>query len=146
MPDEVDTRSLMRHLASAGHTLYVPYIQSFRRREMRFVKADGPMRANRFGIAEPTTTAARMPSSQLDVVFVPLVGFDHRGARLGMGAGFYDRAFAFRLRRLHWRKPVLVGLAFACLEVERIPEHSHDVRLDAVVTEHGVVIPPGGLT
>lgn len=143
LPDEVDTAALIRRLEAVGHTLYVPRIQSFRRRELRFVRAIGPLRRNRYGIPEPYDHGRRVRATELDVVFVPLVGFDRRGARLGMGAGFYDRAFAFRQRRSHWRKPLLVGLAFSCLEVERIPEHSHDVRLDAIVTEHGVVIPPG---
>ena len=56
----------------------------------------------------------------LDIVFLPLVGFDRFGVRLGTGGGFYDRAFAFRHGRASWRAPRLVGLAYAFQEVERI--------------------------
>jgi 5-formyltetrahydrofolate cyclo-ligase len=58
--------------------------------------------------------------------------------RLGMGAGFYDRAFAYRRWRRAWHKPRLIGIAYAFQEVPRIVPAAHDVRLDAVVTEEGV--------
>src|SRR5690606_24554150 len=73
----------------------------------------------------------------LDVIFVPLVAFDSRGTRLGMGAGYYDRALAFRLLRKHWRGPKPIGLAYDYQRLPRIEPAPHDVPLDAVVTERG---------
>ena len=55
------------------------------------------------------------PSTLGDVVFLPLVGFDSRGVRLGTGGGFYDRAFAFRRWRSVWHTPRLIGLAYSLL-------------------------------
>jgi 5-formyltetrahydrofolate cyclo-ligase len=72
------------------------------------------------------------------VVFLPLLGFDPEGTRLGSGAGYYDRVFAFRRRRHSWHRPLLVGLAYGCQQVEHIDLGRHDVPLDAVVTELGV--------
>ncbi len=74
----------------------------------------------------------------LDLVLVPLVGFDARGHRLGMGAGFYDRRFVFLRHRRTWRKPLLIGLAFEVRRVERLAEAAHDVPLWGVVTERAV--------
>lgn len=74
----------------------------------------------------------------LDLVLVPLVGFDSRGQRLGMGAGFYDRHFAFLRHRMTWRRPLLVGLAFDVQRVDRLAEAAHDVPLWGVVTERGI--------
>jgi 5-formyltetrahydrofolate cyclo-ligase len=74
----------------------------------------------------------------LDLVLVPLVGFDPRGHRLGMGAGLYDRHFAFLRHRRTWRRPLLVGVAFEAQKVERLTEAEYDVQLDGVVTECGV--------
>jgi 5-formyltetrahydrofolate cyclo-ligase len=73
------------------------------------------------------------------VVFLPLVGFDRHGLRLGTGGGYYDRAFAFRRWRSAWHAPRLVGLAYAFQQVERITPASHDVLLDAVVTDEGII-------
>jgi 5-formyltetrahydrofolate cyclo-ligase len=70
---------------------------------------------------------------------LPLVGFDAHGMRLGMGAGFYDRAFAYRRWRRAWRGPRLIGVAYAFQQVPRILAAQHDVHLDAVVTDKGVL-------
>ena len=95
------------------------------------------MRRNAFGIPEPLAGEA-IGARWLDLVLVPTVAFDARGARLGMGAGYYDRALEFRRRLAHWRGPRIVGLAFDCQQVARIPLGPHDIPLDAIVTESGV--------
>jgi 5-formyltetrahydrofolate cyclo-ligase len=66
------------------------------------------------------------------------VAFDRRGARLGHGAGFYDRALAFRRFRNHWRGPRLVGLAYAFQVVPHIPVTANDVFMDVIVTDGGI--------
>jgi len=102
-----------------------------------FVELGGALRENRLGIGEPagfTTIGARW----LDLVFLPLVGFDRCGLRLGAGGGFYDRAFAFRQLRRVWHKPLLVGFGYAFQQVERLAAAPHDVFMDAVVTDEGM--------
>jgi 5-formyltetrahydrofolate cyclo-ligase len=101
---------------------------------MRFVELTGRQRRNRLGIDEPEG-AHTIGARWLDVVFLPLVGFDSCGVRLGMGGGYYDRAFEFRRWRTAWHAPRLVGLAYSFQQVERITSAAHDVRLDAAVTE-----------
>ena len=64
---------------------------------------------------------------------MPLLGFDAQGGRLGQGGGYYDSTFAFRRLRQHWKKPRLVGLAFACQQVQTLPHEAWDVRLDTVL-------------
>jgi 5-formyltetrahydrofolate cyclo-ligase len=64
---------------------------------------------------------------------MPLLGFDSMGTRLGYGGGYYDRTLA-RMKR----KPRLIGLAFSAQEVDTIPRESHDIPLDAIITEAGV--------
>ncbi len=105
---------------------------------MQFVQMGSRQRSNRLGIAEPQgsrTLAAR----RLDLVFLPILGFDARGVRLGTGGGYYDRAFAFRRWRSAWHAPRLIGIAYSFQQVERITPAAHDVLLDAVVTERGVL-------
>ncbi len=74
-----------------------------------------------------------MRARRLDVVLVPLIGFDARGWRLGQGGGHYDRTFGF-VRRTGGR-PVLIGLAYECQRLVSAPREGHDVRLHAILTE-----------
>lgn len=137
LPEELDTRPLIELARSRGCEIYLPRIEP-RTRRMRFVRLEGEVRPNRLGILEPRggrTIGARW----LHLAFVPLVGFDSRGMRLGMGGGYYDRAFAFRHLRRVWRGPRLIGLAYSFQQVPRLASAPHDVWLDAVVTEEGIV-------
>ncbi len=139
MRDELDSTPLFALARRRGWRIYLPRIERARlSRKMRFVAAAGEERVNRLGIREPQGTST-LAARWLDVVFVPLVGFDAHGMRLGMGAGFYDRAFAYRRWRLAWHKPRLIGIAYALQQVAHIVPAAHDVRLDAVVTEQGVL-------
>jgi 5-formyltetrahydrofolate cyclo-ligase len=69
---------------------------------------------------------------------VPLSAFDRTGQRIGYGAGYYDRAIA-RLREKGLARQ-LIGIAFDCQEVPSVPAEPHDVPLDAILTESGLVI------
>jgi 5-formyltetrahydrofolate cyclo-ligase len=114
---------------------YAPVLPS-RGRMLRFarIRRETPMTRNRFGIAEPLD-ARPLRARQLDLLLMPLVGFDHRGFRLGMGGGFYDATLAFMRHRRNWRKPRLVGIAYECQRVESLPHDPWDMPLDAVLTE-----------
>jgi len=135
---EVNTEELRALARRRRCPVYLPRISNYRARAMLFARDHGQLAlANRHGIPEPGT-AETMPARSLSVVFMPLLGFDGAGTRLGSGAGYYDRVFAFRRRRHSWHRPLLVGLAFACQRVDHIDLGRHDVPLDAIVTEEGV--------
>lgn len=139
LPGELDTAPLIALARERGCRIYLPRIDPRRAsRAMQFVEMRGTLRRNRLGIAEPQTGAV-LGARWLDVVFLPLVGFDRHGVRLGTGGGYYDRAFAYRRWRSVWHAPRLVGLAYAFQQVERIAAAAHDVLLDAVVTDEGTL-------
>jgi 5-formyltetrahydrofolate cyclo-ligase len=98
-----------------------------------------PLASNRFGIPEPAVGAdALIEPARMALVLVPLVGFDANGRRLGMGGGWYDRAFAYRSGASGVpapRPPWLVGAAFASQQVDALAAEPWDVALDAVCTE-----------
>jgi 5-formyltetrahydrofolate cyclo-ligase len=136
---ELPTDELIALARRRGWTIYLPRIDHRRRgRKMQFVQLGARHRTNRLGIEEPQGARTISPR-RLDIVFLPLVGFDARGVRLGAGGGYYDRAFAFRRWRSFWHTPRLVGVAYAFQQVERITPAAHDVLLDAVVTEKGML-------
>ena len=95
--------------------------------------------SNRHGIPEPDVPSdALLEAEHMALVVVPLVGFDARGHRLGMGGGWYDRSFAFRRDRA--APPWLVGAGFDVQRVDALAPESWDVRLDAVCTERDVFL------
>jgi 5-formyltetrahydrofolate cyclo-ligase len=135
---EVSTEALRALARRRRCPVYLPRISNYRARAMLFARDHGHLPlSNRHGIPEPGT-AETLPARSLSVVLMPLLGFDGAGTRLGSGAGYYDRVFAFRRRRHSWHRPLLVGLAFACQRVDHIDLGRHDVPLDAIVTEDGV--------
>ena len=95
-----------------------------------------PLVPNRFAIPEPVPRR-RPPhhARQLDLLLVPLVAFDARGNRLGMGGGYYDRTLAYLGHRTHWRRPRVVGLAHALQRVDALPKNAWDIPVDGVITE-----------
>ena len=136
LPEEIDTRALMERARRRGCVIHLPRVVDTRSNRMVFVDARAPLRRSQWGILEPTGSA-RVPTRSLEVIFMPLVGFDDQGNRLGMGKGFYDRAMSFRLRHPRSRRPLLVGIAFECQRVESLPSRPHDVPLDVLITERG---------
>ena len=139
LPEELDTTPLIEIACRRGCRIYLPRIDRHSLgRKMQFVEMSTRQRSNRLGIIEPEGSRI-IGARWLDVVFLPLVGFDSHGVRLGTGGGYYDRAFAFRRWRTVWHTPRLVGLAYSFQQVDQIIPAAHDVLLDAVVTEKGVV-------
>lgn len=103
-------------------------------------RTGAPLATNAFGIPEPEVSSdALLPAAQLELVLVPLVAFDRRGGRLGSGAGYYDRSFAFLRDQSRPARPRLVGIAYGFQEVENLAVEAWDVPLDHVATEAGVI-------
>jgi 5-formyltetrahydrofolate cyclo-ligase len=137
MPQELGTGPLIELARRRSCRVYLPRITHFRARAMRFVPMTAGTRQHDFGMHEPEGDEW-LGARFLDTIFCAGVGFDRRGARLGHGAGFYDRALAFRRTRDHWRGPRLVGLAYSFQVVPRVPVTAHDVFMDLIVTERGI--------
>jgi 5-formyltetrahydrofolate cyclo-ligase len=137
--EEIDTTPLLQLARRRGCRIALPRVVDQRRDRMRFFDLPSGMhraelRRGAFGIIEPQGGSLRA-ARELDVVFMPLVGFDAQGNRLGMGRGYYDRHFSFRLSFIQCRRPLLVGLAYAVQQVQALPHAIHDVPVDAIVTE-----------
>jgi 5-formyltetrahydrofolate cyclo-ligase len=132
---ELDPSPLLRRLLHPRRRLGLPVVGRGGTMDFYRVRRDTRFVTNRFGIAEPAPGTPWIPPLSIDVLLMPLVAFDDRGNRLGMGAGFYDR---FLGRLPHRLRPRLIGMAH---EVQRsdeaLPTAPWDVPLDGVLTEAG---------
>ena len=137
---EIDPRPLLEAAQKRGKATYLPVLSRWPHTHMTFQRVGNGerWRKNRYGIAEPLPDRGRQREPwALDLVLLPLVGFDERGGRLGMGKGFYDRTLAYLGRRKIWRKPTLLGLAHECQKVDRLDLASWDVPLQGIVSDAG---------
>lgn len=135
---EIDPRPLLAAAHKRGKHAYLPVLSAWPRTKMVFqrVSRHEKLAGNRFRILEPRTQPKRQRKVwALDLVLLPLVGFDDRGGRLGMGGGFYDRSLAYLRMRKNWHMPTLLGLAHECQRVDELAMASWDVPLQATVTD-----------
>lgn len=138
MDGEIDPRLLMREAQRRGKKTYLPVLSPWPRTRMVFqrIRPGDRLKPNRFRIPEPHINLRQQRRIwALDLILMPLVGFDDQGGRLGMGGGFYDRSLAYRARRGAWQKPVLLGLAHECQRVEKLAIASWDVPLQGTVSD-----------
>ncbi|CAG9460328.1 unnamed protein product [Pedinophyceae sp. YPF-701] len=156
---EVGTEPLERFLLAEGRAgsatpaAYIPIVDGGASHEMRLlrilpgeaIEATGP-----FGIREPQHDPPGGGPREnladldepLDVLFMPGLGFDRSGHRLGRGGGYYDAFLEGALARAKekgWPAPLLVALAFPEQVVDEIPVTAHDAGVDVIVLPDGPV-------
>src|SRR5690606_28943578 len=140
---EIDPALLLQHAQRLGKHCYLPVLNEWPANRMHFQRLVPNQRwtTNRFGIREPTLNHGLQTKPwRLDLILMPLVGFDENGNRLGMGGGFYDRTFAFRRHRRHLTGPRLLGLAHHCQKVAQLPTASWDIPLDGIVSDQQIIL------
>lgn len=130
--DELYVSPLMAKLSSRGISCALPVVQNGAR-ELLFAKwrEGDPLEKGAYGISQPADISPDALCDP-DIIMVPLLAFDLRGYRLGMGGGYYDAT----LKALRGRKQICaVGIAYcaqACLS--GLPVEEHDEKLDWVIT------------
>ena len=137
---ELPLAGIIGRLRGRGQVYHLPVIDDQKR--LRFAPwwPGMDVAPNRFGIPEPTDTKhPHLAPDAMDVVLVPLVGFDRHGHRLGFGGGYYDRAFEYLNDLERPSKPLLVGIGYALQEIDRIEPRDWDVPLDYVATERELI-------
>jgi 5-formyltetrahydrofolate cyclo-ligase len=134
--NELDPTPLVRRALADRKKVFLPGVPPTNDQPLMFLPyaPDTKMTMNRLRIMQPAVAGGEMPPRGLHLVMVPLVAFDTEGQRLGMGGGFYDRSFAF-LKDGKIRQPMLIGMAYECQKVKKIPAEPWDVPLAGVVTE-----------
>jgi len=89
---------------------------------------------NRFNIQEPQGGSVES-ASELELVIMPLVAFDNKGYRLGMGKGYYDSTFNNPTIK---RKPLFWGLSYDFQKTKNCYPEDHDLKMHAVICPSGI--------
>ena len=135
---ELDPAPLLDVAWSMGKSCYLPVLTANHDKSLLFAPYEpgDPLVYNCYGIGEPYVAARhRVKARQLDLIVMPLVAFDSKGNRIGMGGGYYDRTLAYLNARSSWLKPKLVGIGYDMQEVNSIDSESWDVPLTYICTE-----------
>lgn len=133
MRSEVDVRPALFRLRDGGARLCLPAILDRTTMVFRELVRGAELIEMGFGTAGPGPEAEILDPT---VMLVPLAAFDARGHRIGYGAGYYDRA----ITALHGKglAPRLIGVAFDCQHIARVPDEEHDVVVPEILTESGL--------
>ena len=135
---ELDTGPLLQAAWQSGKQVLLPQCVMEGSAALRFMPCQGPeiLTPGAFGIPEPQDpTLAGMREIVPDLIIVPGIAFDRKGARLGQGGGFYDRYF-FRPEIAGVPR---IGYIYAFQLVDCLPQDPWDLSVDAVCTEHGII-------
>ncbi|NQS72535.1 MAG: 5-formyltetrahydrofolate cyclo-ligase [Desulfobulbaceae bacterium] len=137
---EVATDKICRTLLKMKKTVCVPLVVPAKKELLPIVldkqfEANSCLRPGYQGIPEPVWETSKIFASEcLDAVLLPGLLFDRDGNRLGYGGGFYDRFLAHKAPQA-----LRIGLAFFCQLIASMPVLAHDMRLDILVTEQGIL-------
>ncbi|WP_041068839.1 5-formyltetrahydrofolate cyclo-ligase [Candidatus Ishikawella capsulata] len=130
---EPNTKPLIKVLLEENKQIFLPVIKSYVENDLIFINytPKTPLILNTFGILEPIINKDNILNlSDLDVMLVPLVAFDRKGQRLGMGRGYYDRTLQ------NWQKYnfLPIGIAHDFQLVEKLPTAKWDIPLPIIIT------------
>ncbi len=125
---EIDPRPLMSKFLPFGAKLCLPeVIEKNQALQFRTWSPGDMLISGKLGTLQPLSRAQIV---EPDLVFVPLLGLDLKGVRLGQGGGFYDRTLAL----LKNKGARAYGVAFDEQIVDDLPNEPHDQLLDGVIT------------
>lgn len=123
-----------------GKAFHLPVAMPGRQLQFAPYTAASEVLPNRYGIPEPQAASTHLlDPAALELVLVPLLGFDRHGHRLGYGGGFYDKSFAFLQQRERPSLPLLVGIGYSFQEIDTLAPEPWDVRLDLIATERELI-------
>ena len=132
---EIDPKAIINYCWQQGKCVLLPVLHPFSKGHLLFIEyhPHSPTRKNIYGIDEPIVTSTNLyPLNNIELILTPLVAFDAKGNRLGMGGGYYDRTLAPIRRDL--LQTQLIGLAHDCQQTDSLLSDSWDIPLDGIAT------------
>ena len=131
--NEVNTNILVKAFTNLHKNIYMPKVLDETNMAFNLLCNKSKFSINRFGIKELDNTDY-IDINNIDLMFIPMVGVDPNGCRLGYGSGYYDRIVSsFDEQSI---KPLLVGLAFEYQVFEMHFGEMHDLKYNLVFSEN----------
>tara|TARA_Y100000389_G_scaffold4883_1_gene4573 strand:- start:1784 stop:2329 length:546 start_codon:yes stop_codon:yes gene_type:complete len=129
---EIDDLQILEFMENKNYRISLPVIKKNYKMDFFKWSINDPLKINKFGIPEPTSSIIVYP----DIILVPLVSYDNKLNRLGYGGGFYDR-YLQNIEKV--KKIVKIGLAFSYQNIKKIPINKFDKKLDFIITEKKIL-------
>ena len=137
--NEISPFDFINYLQKKKVTLSLPIIDK-KKNSMKFKKwiPNDELIYGPFGTMEPKKTQISIFPQML---VVPLLSFDKELYRLGYGGGYYDKSISDLKKYFKKEKKffITIGLAYSNQEEKKIPREKHDMKLDFIITENGVL-------
>ena len=133
---EIDAMEFIKSCWQRNIEVYLPVLHPFSSGNLLFLRYEKgtKMTVNKYGITEPQLDVTKViPVSELDVIYTPLVAFDAKGNRMGMGGGYYDRTLAANPHI------ATIGIAHDCQQVDKLQVQPWDMPLQQIVTPTQII-------
>jgi len=130
---EVHTEDIIRHALAQGKRVALPRVQhSTRQLTLHLISDLQRLIPGSFGIQEPNADEPLISPAEVELFVVPGLVFDATGNRIGYGAGYYDTLLADS-------PGCRIAPCYAFQILARVPAGMHDMPMDLLVTESGVL-------
>lgn len=133
--NEVETWPLIKAMLHEK-TICVPVVDQDQTMNFVLFNSFENLTKNRYGIFEPQQHHL-VDSKQIELMIIPIVGFNDQGCRIGYGGGYYDKY----LKHFHGKK---IGVAYSLQQTNDFTAEKHDIALDMIITEKKIMtVKPG---
>jgi len=131
---EVNILDFLKQAKKYNFKVVLPVLKSTAVMNFERWSFGNPLYVNKFGMLEPKSSKNNIIP---DIVLVPLLAFDNKLNRIGYGKGYYDRALK-KINKIK-KKAIFIGIAFSFQKSIKVPTNKHDVKLDYIFTERGII-------
>ena len=131
---EVNILKFLKQAGGYNFKIVLPVLKSSSIMHFKKWAFGNPLYVNKFGMLEPKNSNNNIIP---DLVLVPLLAFDNNLNRIGYGKGYYDRALK-KINNIK-KKSIFIGIAFSFQKSAKVPTNKHDVKLDYIFTERGII-------
>ena len=130
--NEVTLEIISQEFKKYKNNIFMPRIVSANQLKFNLFKENATLEKNKYGINE-VKNEDYLDSVSFDLMFIPFVGVDKGGYRLGYGGGYFDRSLG-NISFIE-KKPIIVGLGYDFQVLEEDFAESHDLKYDIVITQ-----------